>query len=193
MGIDKHTQHTEGFVQLDEAHPTHVGRQVVANIGTLKGTKAGFFVFKVEHQVFDVIEALIPLCLRLFIDGNNLLHTLLAQVCNEMATNKTTRSTNYNFAHYQPRKTKNVKGFPILVARCPDSKKTCEAGADFVDIKVRFGVRSCLNPHGAPNIRVFCKLQCVRHEADCIARVGIESHLVIDNQASRQIFGWNCR
>jgi len=68
VGIDQHAEHAEAFVELDEAHSTHVGGEVVDPVSAVDGPDAGVFVFEIEGEVFSLREALIPLPLGLFVD-----------------------------------------------------------------------------------------------------------------------------
>ena len=69
VGVDQDAEHAEAFVQLDEAHTTHVGGEIVDPVGAVDRLDAGVFVLEVEGEVLGSGEALIPLPLGFFVDG----------------------------------------------------------------------------------------------------------------------------
>ncbi len=92
----KHRQHARGLVQLDEAHPAHVGSKIedVARAGgrAFAGAELG----QIERQVVDVLKALIPLAGRLDVDRSDSLMTAAAQFGDEMATDEPSGSGDDN-------------------------------------------------------------------------------------------------
>ena len=69
VGINEDAEHTEAFVEFDEAHAAHVCGEVVNLVAAVGGLDAGVFEFEVEGEVLGFGEALIPLPLGFFIDG----------------------------------------------------------------------------------------------------------------------------
>ena len=88
MRVDQHRQHAQRAVVLDEAHAAHVGCEVVHDGGVARRCLAGVLSLKIELQVLDLREALVPLVERLDIDGANLPMSLPEQVGNQMAADK---------------------------------------------------------------------------------------------------------
>ena len=93
-------EHAVGLVVLDEAHAAHVGGQVVDPIGAIGGLDTGFFVLEVEGEVLGLGEALIPLPLRLFVDGADFV-SLLEHGFDEVAADESTGAgdEDVRFAH----------------------------------------------------------------------------------------------
>lgn len=68
MRVDEHAQHAKSFVELNEAHATHVGGEVVNPISSIGCLDACILFLEIERQVVGFGEALIPLPLGFFID-----------------------------------------------------------------------------------------------------------------------------
>ena len=100
VGVDQDAEHAEAFVQLDEAHATHVGGEIVDPVGAIDGLDAGVFVLEVKRQVLRLGEALIPLPLGLFVDGADLV-SLLEHGFDEVAADESTGAghEDVGFAH----------------------------------------------------------------------------------------------
>jgi hypothetical protein len=85
MRVDAHAEHTQGLDMLDEAHPVHVGGEVVHLIGALQGAVAVVLLPQVEGPVVRLRKLLEPLVGRLDVDGAHLIVALLQQVRHEVA------------------------------------------------------------------------------------------------------------
>jgi hypothetical protein len=68
MRVDQHAEHAERLVVLDEAHPSHVGGEIVDFAGARDRLLACFPPPEVELQVLRLGEALMPLLQRFDID-----------------------------------------------------------------------------------------------------------------------------
>ncbi len=85
MHVDAHAEHAEGLVVLDEAHPAHVGGEVVDLIGALQGAVAVVFLAQVEGSVVRLGKLLEPLVGGLDVDGAHLVVALPQQIRHEVA------------------------------------------------------------------------------------------------------------
>ncbi len=85
MRVDSHAEHTQGLVVLDEAHPAHVGGEVVDLVGALEGTVAVVLLPQVERPVVRLRKLLEPLVGGFDVDGAHLIVALPQQVRHEVA------------------------------------------------------------------------------------------------------------
>src|SRR5262249_56043072 len=93
VGVDEHGEHAQGFVVFDETHAAHVGGQI---IDVRRATSRCFAVFlhiEIEGNIFHVIEALIPLIERLYINATDALKTAAAQRRNKRAADEAACAT----------------------------------------------------------------------------------------------------
>ena len=72
MGVDEHTDHAQGPVELDEPHPPHVAGEVVNFIASLHHPVAGLFFLKIQNMILGVFMNLIPLIQALDIGDHHL-------------------------------------------------------------------------------------------------------------------------
>jgi hypothetical protein len=89
MGIDKNTYHACGFVVLDEAHATHVSRQIEYLMESVHGLIAILSQAEIQNKVIRIIRQLIPLIHRLDIhspDPVPLSHKLLHKMASYEST-----------------------------------------------------------------------------------------------------------
>jgi hypothetical protein len=91
--IDEDGQHAQGFVLLDETHSAHVGREIVDLGRAACRDFAVLFQVEVETEIFDVVEALIPLVKRFYVDGTNRGTTASSQVRDQRPAYETTRTS----------------------------------------------------------------------------------------------------
>ncbi len=69
VGVDEHGQHARGLVELDEAHATHVGREVEHLLDAVDGGPARGDLAEVEREVLRARVDLVPLAEGLDIGG----------------------------------------------------------------------------------------------------------------------------
>ena len=72
MGVDEHTDHAQGPVELDEPHPPHVAGEVVNFIASLHHPVAGLFFLKIQNMILGIFMNLIPLIQALDIGDHHL-------------------------------------------------------------------------------------------------------------------------
>jgi hypothetical protein len=96
MRIDEHTKHAQGLVVLYESHAAHVGRQVVNNLATPNGAVALVMIPKIEDEVFHIVETLVPLVERLFVDCPDSRCAFSTKVGDQMASDESTRPADQN-------------------------------------------------------------------------------------------------
>src|ERR1700759_694988 len=60
MRVDKHRKHALSLVRFDEAHPAHVGREVVDDVNVANGLTAVLEHRQVELMRLDTLGNLIP-------------------------------------------------------------------------------------------------------------------------------------
>jgi hypothetical protein len=89
---DQHRQHAGRLVVLDEAHASHVGRQVVGFAGARAGPAAVGQVLQIQPQVFHVVETLMPFVERLAIDRPQMGVPATTQRGDQMSADKAARS-----------------------------------------------------------------------------------------------------
>ena len=96
--INEDREHTQGLVLFDKAHTAHIRREVV-DLSRASGSDfAILFKVEVERNIFDVIEALIPLMKGLHVDSANGRATAPPQVRDESTTDKTPCASYDNYA-----------------------------------------------------------------------------------------------
>lgn len=96
MGADEHREHAGRLVGFDKAHAAHVGGEHVDLAGILAGFVTGVFVVEVELEIFDVVEALVPLIERFDVDRADVLVAVLAKLGDEVAADKTAAAGDYD-------------------------------------------------------------------------------------------------
>gem|GEM_PF-3927738 len=111
MRVDENRQHTKGFVVFDEAHPAHVGGEVVNDLRPVERSFASVELLQIKLKIFHLGKMLVPFGKWFEIDRTNVLMTLAAQLRNQMAANKTSRSANNDFLciHIRARKLKPTR------------------------------------------------------------------------------------
>ena len=85
--VNQHAQHAEPLVPLDEAHATHVRRQIINPVAAVYRLDAGRLLFQIQHQIFRFGKPLIPLPQRLFVRRADFV-PLLKQGLDEVASDK---------------------------------------------------------------------------------------------------------
>src|SRR5436190_22600595 len=98
MGIDQDREHAKGFIVLNETHAAHVCGEVVDDFSPNDRLFTGLLLLKIETDIFDIGEDLVPFGSRLNIDGANIFVALPAQIGNQMTANKSAAAANDNFA-----------------------------------------------------------------------------------------------
>jgi glycosyltransferase involved in cell wall biosynthesis len=93
MGVDQDTEHTQGFVILNEPHPSHVCSKVVNELNPRNRLLAGWLVSQVETEVFDVGELLVPFIERFDVNSPNMPAALPAKVRDQIAADKPSGAT----------------------------------------------------------------------------------------------------
>ena len=93
MSIDQHGQHAEGFVGLDETHAAHVSREIVELVRGGGRDLAVFPQIQIQLQIFDIVEALIPLVERLNVNRANAAVSLAAEGRDQMSTDEPARAS----------------------------------------------------------------------------------------------------
>ena len=96
MRVDEHGQHAQRLVVLDEAHPAHVGGEVVDVLGTCQRFRAGLLenVRSRNHVLSGVVD-LVPLVEGLEIDHPDFA-ALIQQIEDEMTSDEASAACNYN-------------------------------------------------------------------------------------------------
>src|SRR6266567_3041992 len=97
MRVNQHTEHTKRFIMFDEADAAHVRCEVV-NFAHVAGhsSLAGSAILQIKCQVLYVFKTLIPLFERLDIDRAERARAEMAQLGNEMSTDKSPCATDDN-------------------------------------------------------------------------------------------------
>src|SRR5947209_6256351 len=100
MRVDEDADHAQAFIFFDEAHATHVAREVVNGVATLHRIKRFLAKVQIRDNVFGAWVNLIPLVLLLHVDAANF-ESLLQQIADEMSADKSTAATNdyISFSH----------------------------------------------------------------------------------------------
>jgi len=91
MRVDAHAEHTQGLVVLDEAHPAHVGSEVVDLIDVLQSAVAILLFAQVERAVVRLRKLLKPAVRGLDVDRTDLRESLPEQVRHEVAADEAAR------------------------------------------------------------------------------------------------------
>jgi hypothetical protein len=99
MSVDQDAYHTERFVVFDEAHPAHVGGEIVDKIDIFDRAFAAFFVAEIELQIFRLGKHLKPFLKRFHIDRADLF-PLTKQIGHKMTANETPAAANYDFFRF---------------------------------------------------------------------------------------------
>ena len=86
--VDQDREHAVSLVRLDEAHPAHVGGEVVDDPRAVDRLLGGFAEGQVKALVLGAVEALVPVVEGLDIDRPNLL-ALTQEVRDEVASDET--------------------------------------------------------------------------------------------------------
>ena len=78
MCVDQDREHAQGLIVFDEAHASHIGREIVNVVRAPGCALTVFQKVEVERKVLDIVETLIPLTERLDIDSADLSVSLTA-------------------------------------------------------------------------------------------------------------------
>ena len=97
VGVDQNREHAERPVVLDKAHAAHVGGEIVDQRRAFERFFAGFLFAEIEHDIFDIVELLVPLAQGLDVDGANRPEALPPQIGHEMPADKPARSADHDF------------------------------------------------------------------------------------------------
>jgi hypothetical protein len=98
VGINQHTEHTQGFVVLDEAHAAHIGGEIVNDMSTLQRRVAIPQVFEIEDEIIDLVKDLIPIRHRFHIHRSHLSVALPKEFRDEMAPDKAAAAADNDLA-----------------------------------------------------------------------------------------------
>ena len=91
-------EHAEGLVCLDEAHASHVGREIVDQLALFERLLARFLFLKIKLPVFNVSKLLEPFPEGLHVDGANMTMSLPSKVGHQMPTDETARPRKRQFS-----------------------------------------------------------------------------------------------
>ena len=95
--IDQNRQHAECSVRFNEAHPAHVGSQVVNFRGAFGGPFAVLFEVQIDRKILNVIKLLVPLIEWLDVNPTHIPVPLLAQNRYQRAPNESACTSHQNF------------------------------------------------------------------------------------------------
>src|SRR5262245_13557900 len=97
MRVDQNAKHAEAFVQLDEAHPAHISRQIINDPGVPHPLLTRIPFLEIKLYIFHSGKMLIPILDRLEIDGTNVFVTLPQQISNQVTADKSPSTSDKDF------------------------------------------------------------------------------------------------
>jgi hypothetical protein len=100
MRVNEHREHAQGAIVLDEAHPAHIGGQIIDNASVLERDFAGFAPLQVQDQILDPGGDLIPVGEGFNVNGTKVGMALPFKVGDQMTANKAATATNYDFVRF---------------------------------------------------------------------------------------------
>jgi hypothetical protein len=95
VGVDQDREHAQRLVVLDEAHPAHVGGEVVDAVRPLERPVAGIPQGEIELDALGRVKPLMPFLERLQVDGEDVV-TSVEEIRHEVATYETACSRDDN-------------------------------------------------------------------------------------------------